>query len=65
MMVRPERISARVAYARKVGAAGTAVFASTYLEQAPAGGTGTSWTTLRVDGGVFAADAGVPPITWR
>ena len=63
--VRPERLSARVAYARKVGAAGTAIYASAYLDQAPAGGTGNSWRSLRADGGVFAADAGVPPITWR
>ncbi len=64
--VRPARLTARVDYARRVGAAGTSVFASTYLDQPPSGSTsGDSWAVLRGTGGVFSADAAVPPITWR
>lgn len=57
-IVRPDRIKARVEYARQVGAAGTSIFASSYLNAA-------QYATFRGDGGVFAVDAGWPPITWR
>jgi hypothetical protein len=63
---RPDRIAARIAYARQVGAAGTTIFASAYLNQAPAtGGAADTWATFRATGGPYVADAGVPPITWR
>jgi uncharacterized lipoprotein YddW (UPF0748 family) len=63
---RPDRIAARISYARQVGAAGTTLFASTYLNQAPAtGGQPDTWATFRAAGGPFVADAGTPPITWR
>lgn len=57
--VKPDRIKARIAYARQVGAAGTAIFASTYLEQ------GAGWSSFRGDGGAYEADAGWPAMTWR
>lgn len=63
---KPDRIAARIAYARQVGAAGTTIFASTYLNQAPAtGGQPDTWSTFRAPGGPFVVDAGTPPITWR
>ncbi|MBI3181830.1 MAG: family 10 glycosylhydrolase [Myxococcales bacterium] len=63
----PPRIRARIDYARSVGAAGTAVFASTYLNTRPSGadaGTDT-WSTFRAPGGPYEQDAGTPPMTWR
>lgn len=57
-IVRPERIKARIEYARQVGAAGTSIFASSYFNAG-------HYATFRGDGGVYAVDAGVPPITWR
>lgn len=63
---RPERIAARIAYARAKGAAGTTLFASTYLDQAPAdGGFTTMWQTFRAPGGPYVTDAGVPPMPWK
>jgi uncharacterized lipoprotein YddW (UPF0748 family) len=63
---RPDRIAARIAYARQVGAAGTTIFASTYLNQAPAtGGTADTWGTFRLPNGPYVVDAGIPPMTWR
>ena len=62
----PSRISARIAYARSAGAAGTSVFASAYLDLKPLGAdAGDTWSTYRAEGGPFAADAGTPPVTWR
>lgn len=57
-IVRPERIKARIQYARQVGAAGTSIFASSYFNS-------THYATFRGDGGVYAVDAGWPEITWR
>ena len=63
---RPDRLRARIDYARQVGAAGTTIFASTYLDRPPAdGGATDTWATFRAPGGPYAADAGVPPVTWR
>jgi uncharacterized lipoprotein YddW (UPF0748 family) len=62
--VKPDRIKARVAYARQVGAAGTSIFASTYLEQNTAAGA-QAWTTFKGDGGVYETDAGWPAMSWR
>ncbi len=53
------KIGARVDYARTSGAAGTMVFASTYLDQ----GGGDRWTTFA--DGPFAEDAPVPLLDWR
>lgn len=58
LVVQPARISARISYARSLNAAGTSIFASSYFGP-------TTWTSLRDDGGVYASDAGLPPITWR
>lgn len=61
-----DRINARVDYARTIGAAGTAIFASTYLN---ANGSGQSypeqWSNLSADGGPFTEPAPTPPIDWR
>ena len=62
--VKPDRIKARIAYARQVGAAGTSVFASTYLEQNTASGT-PAWNSFKADGGVYEQDAGWPAMSWR
>jgi uncharacterized lipoprotein YddW (UPF0748 family) len=62
-----ERMAARIEHARTVGAAGTAIFASSYLD-AKSSGSPTwpeVWPQFRQDGGVYAHDAGTPPITWR
>ena len=65
-VTKPDRIRARIDYARQVGAAGTTIFASTYLDLASAtGGLPNTWGTFRADGGPYVQDAGVPPITWR
>ena len=63
-MVKPDRLKARIAYARQVGAAGTAIFASTYLEQNTATGV-QAWTTFKGDAGVYEQDAGWPSMPWR
>lgn len=63
---RPDRIAARVAYARKVGAAGTTLFASTYLDAAPTdGGYADTWSYFRSPQGPFREDAGYPDMPWR
>jgi len=62
--VKPDRIKARIAYARQVGAAGTSIFASTYLEQTASTGA-QAWSTFRGDGGVYEQDAGWPAMPWR
>lgn len=57
-----DRIAARVALARARGAAGTAVFASAYLD------TEAGWDALRGTPeapGPFLQDAVVPALTWR
>jgi uncharacterized lipoprotein YddW (UPF0748 family) len=62
----PAKMKARIEYARGVGAAGTSIFASTYLDWKPSGAdAGSTWTTFRADGGPYVEDAGTPPITWR
>lgn len=60
-VVKPDRIKARIAYARQVGAAGTSLFASTYLDAAGA----AAWNSFKGDGGVYEADAGWPAMSWR
>ncbi len=65
-VVLPDRIKGRIDYARKVGAAGITVFASTYLDQAPYMGTGSAWATFRAPpNGPFLTDAGYPEMSWR
>lgn len=61
------RMGARIDYARTVGAAGTAIFASTYLD-AKTSGTPTwteQWSKFRAPGGPYVEDAGTPAIDWR
>ncbi len=58
----PERMAARIAYGRKVGAAGTSVFASTYLEASAS--WPEQWSSFRT-GGAYAQDAGWPAMPWR
>jgi uncharacterized lipoprotein YddW (UPF0748 family) len=62
-----DRISARIDYARRVGAAGHAVFASTYLDAKTSGSPTWPevWSAFRGEDGPYAKDAEVPPITWR
>ncbi len=62
--VKADRIRARIAYARQVGAAGTSIFASAYLEQTTADG-GVAWGSFRGPGAVYEADAGWPAMGWR
>lgn len=61
------KMTSRVEYARTVGAAGTAVFASTYLEPKTSGSPTWSeqWTGFRSEEGPYASDAGTPEIDWR
>lgn len=62
-----DRMKARIAYARTVGAAGTSIFASTYLD-AKTSGSPTwpeQWTQFSAPGGPYEQDAGTPPIDWR
>lgn len=61
--VRISRITARTQYGRSVGAAGIAVFASTYLE---ADYSGTEmWTPFHGAMGPFEEDAVYPAMPWR
>jgi len=62
-----DRIAARVAYARQVGAGGTALFASNYLEPKTSGSPTwpSVWPQLSAPGAPFALKAGFPAITWR
>ncbi|MFL5322352.1 MAG: glycoside hydrolase family 10 protein [Myxococcaceae bacterium] len=58
--VQPAKIKARIEYARKVGAAGTSLFASSYLT------TQAQWDSFKnPDGGVYLQDAGWPTMPWR
>ncbi|MEN9799716.1 MAG: hypothetical protein RL653_3413 [Pseudomonadota bacterium] len=62
-----DRITARTAYARQVGAGGVSLYASSFLE-AKTSGTPTwpsVWPQLSAPSGSFALQAAVPPITWR
>lgn len=61
------RIAARVAYARQVGAGGTAVFASNHLEPKASGSPiwPSVWPQLSAPGAPFTLKAGWPAITWR
>ncbi len=62
-----ERISARIALSRTLGAAGTSIFASTYLD-ANASGTPSwpeVWSRFSADGGPYQHGAAVPEIDWR
>jgi len=62
-----DRIAARVAYARQVGAGGTAIFASNYLEPKTSGSPAwpSIWPQLSTPGAPFELKAGFPAITWR
>lgn len=62
--VKPDRIRARINYARQVGAAGTSIFASTYLEQNTADG-GLAWNSFKGPGAPYEQDAGWPGMPWR
>lgn len=58
--VQPAKIKARIQYARQVGAAGTSLFASSYLT------TQAQWDSFKnPDGGVYLQDAGWPTMPWR
>jgi hypothetical protein len=57
------RIRARIDYARAIGAAGTALFASSYLDE-PAS-TPSKWSNFRADGGPYVQSAVPTPMTWR
>ncbi|MBX5482564.1 MAG: family 10 glycosylhydrolase [Myxococcaceae bacterium] len=62
-----DRIRARIDYARTVGAAGTSIFASTYLD-AKTSGSPTwpeQWSQFVAPGGPYAEPAEVPEIDWR
>lgn len=62
-----DRIKARIEYARTVGAAGTSIFASSYLEPKTSGSPtwGEQWTQFSADGGPYTEPAQTPPIDWR
>lgn len=55
----PAKVKGRINYARSVSAAGTCIFASSYLD------TASGWGTFSADGGVYQTPATVPPVTWR
>jgi uncharacterized lipoprotein YddW (UPF0748 family) len=55
----PTRIKARISYARQIKAAGTCIFASSYLDSS------SGWGTFSADGGVYEEPAVVPAMTWR
>ncbi len=62
----PLRLRARIDLARQVGAAGTSIFASNYLDRPAAGfDGGTAWDWFRSDGGPYVQDAGTPRMPWR
>jgi uncharacterized lipoprotein YddW (UPF0748 family) len=62
-----DRIQARIAYGRGVGAAGHSVFASTYLEAKTSGSPTWQdwWADFSAAAGPYETPAEPPPITWR
>jgi hypothetical protein len=62
-----DRITARTAYARQVGAGGVSLYASSFLDAKTSGSPTwpSVWPQLSAPSGPFEVKAALPPITWR